>query len=189
MASIQANAVVMNVTKNPDNVGFGGRSKEELADQAYRLAFKYESEIGSCPQCVLAALMETLDVGESSIVKAADALAGGTALSTNGTCGALAGGLLAISAMVGREYKDFKAGQKKRRVFRYARKLYDRFVSEYGSPICLEVQKKIFGRSFNLLDPKEYEEFERAGAHVDKCPSVSGKVAKWAAEIILDELR
>jgi C_GCAxxG_C_C family probable redox protein len=164
------------------------KSKEKLTDQAYRLAFKYEAEIGSCPQCVLVALLETLNVGESSIVKAADALAGGSALSTSGTCGALAGGLLAISSMVGREYKDFKAGETKRRVFRYARKLNDRFVSEYGSPICRDVQKKIFGRSFNLLDPKEYEKFERAGAHVDKCPGVSGNVAKWAAEIILDEL-
>ncbi len=173
----------------PDKVGFGMKSKEELTDQAYRLAFKYESEIGSCPQCVLGALFETLNVGKPSIVKAADALAGGTALSTNGTCGALAGGLLAISSMVGREYKDFKAGQKRRRVFRYARKLYDRFVNEYGSPVCRDVQNKIFGRSFNLLDPKEYKEFERAGAHVDKCPSVSGNVAKWTAEIILDELR
>lgn len=29
-------------------------SKQELLDQAYRLAFKYEAELGSCPQCVLA---------------------------------------------------------------------------------------------------------------------------------------
>ena len=34
---------------------------------------------------------------------------------------------------------------------------------------------------------KMYKEFEKAGAHVDKCPSVSGKVAKWCVEIILEE--
>lgn len=175
--------------RSTDDPESNTKSKEELTDQAYHLAFKYETEKGSCPQCVLAALLETLNVGEPSIVKAADALAGGTALSTNGTCGALVGGLLAISSIVGRDYEDFKAGEKKRRVFRYARTLYDRFVNEYGSPVCRDVQKKIFGRSFNLLDPKEYEEFESAGAHVEKCPGVSGNVARWAAEIILDELR
>lgn len=179
----------MKAAKNSNETGFSVKTKEGLTDQAYRLAFKYESEMGSCPQCVLAALLETISVGEASIVKAADALAGGTALSTNGTCGALAGGLLAISSIVGRDYRDFKAGEKKRRVFRYTRKLYDQFVNEYGSPVCRDVQRRIFGRSFNLLDPKEYEEFERAGAHVDKCPSVSGNVAKWAAGIILDEIR
>ena len=161
-------------------------SREELLEKAYRLAFKYEAEIGSCPQCVLAALMETLDIGDSATIKASDALAGGSALSTEGTCGALVGGLLAISSIVGRSYDDFKARETKRRVFRYSTKLYDRFIEEYGSPLCKNVQKKLFGRSFNLLDPKDYAEFEKAGAHVDKCPSVSGNAAKWAAEIILD---
>ena len=83
-------------------------SKEELIQRAYNLAFKYEAELGSCPQCVLAAIKETIDVGDEATIKSADALAGGTALSSKGTCSALAGGLLAISFIVGREYEDFK---------------------------------------------------------------------------------
>ena len=165
------------------------KPKENLPDNAYRLAFKYEAERGSCPQCVLAALMETLNVGDPATIKAIDAMAGGTALSANGTCGALVGGLAAISSIVGRDYKNFSKGDRKRRVFQYSKKLYDRFVKEYGSPICKDVHMKLFGRTFNLLDPKDYEEFEKAGAHVDKCPSVSGNVAKWTAEIILNELK
>jgi len=161
-------------------------SKDEILDKVYRLAYKYESERGSCPQCVLAALHETLGVGDPATIQAIDAMAGGTALSTKGTCGALAGGLLAIGSIVGRSYKDFSAGERRRRIFQYSKKLYDRFIEEYGSPICQDIHKKLFGRTFNLLDPKEYQEFEKAGAHVDKCPDVSGKVARWAAEIILD---
>jgi len=163
------------------------KSKEKLIEQAYRLAFKYEAELGSCPQCVLSALMETLKIGDIATIKAADALAGGTALSTQGTCGALVGGLLAIGSIFGRDYENFKSGGSKRRVFIYAKKLYDKFIDEYDSPICKDVQKKIFGRSFNLLSLKDYEEFEKAGAHVDKCPSVSGNVARWTAEIILEK--
>jgi C_GCAxxG_C_C family probable redox protein len=165
------------------------KSKEEILDEVYNLAFKYEAELGSCPQCVLAAVMETLDVGDINTIKAVDALAGGTALSTEGTCGALVGGLLAISSIVGRNYEDFKSGNKKRRVFLYSKKLYDKFIKEYGSPICKNVHKKLFNRTFNLLDPKEYEEFEKAGAHIDKCTDVSGKVARWTTEIILNDLK
>ena len=164
-------------------------SKEELIQRTYNLAFKYEAELGSCPQCVLAAIKETIDVGDEATIKSADALAGGTALSSKGTCGALAGGLLAISFIVGREYEDFKEGKRKRRVFQFSKKLYDKFIDEYGSPLCCNVHKKLFGRTFNLLDPEEYKEFEKAGAHVDKCPSVSGNAAKWAVEIILDEIK
>jgi C_GCAxxG_C_C family probable redox protein len=160
-------------------------SKEEILDKVYRLAFKYEAERGSCPQCVLAALYETLGAGDPKTIQAAQALAGGTSLSTEGTCGALVGGLLAIGSIIGRNYDDFSAGKSKSRIYKYSKELYDRFVEEYGSCLCKDVQKKIFGRSFKLLDSKDYEEFEKAGAHVDKCPSVSGKTARWTAEIIL----
>src|SRR5512136_218672 len=159
-------------------------TREEKIQKAYDLTFKYEAERSSCPQCVLSAVMETLKVGSPEAVQAADALAGGTALSAQGTCGALVGGLMAISSIVGRSYKDFSKGERKRRVFQYSKKLYDKFIDEYGSIICKDVHMKLFGRTFNLLDPKEYEEFEKAGAHVDKCPVVSGNVARWAAEII-----
>ena len=161
-------------------------SKQDLLDQVYHLAFEYEAKLGSCPQCVLAAIKEILNVGDENIFKSADALAGGTSLSSKGTCGALIGGMLAISSLVGREYNDFKDGKRKRRVFKYAKILYDRFVKEYGSPLCCDVQKKIFGRSFDLWDPIDYKDFENAGGHVDKCPSVSGNTAKWTAEIILN---
>ena len=164
------------------------KTKDEILDQIYNLAYKYEAERGSCPQCVLAAIMETLEIGDEATIKAADSMAGGTSLSTKGTCGALVGGLLAISTIVGRPYEDFSEGKRKRRVFQYAKKLYDKFEQEYGSIICKDVHQKLFGRTFNLLDPKDYEEFEKAGAHLDKCPDVSGKTARWAAEIILNDL-
>jgi C_GCAxxG_C_C family probable redox protein len=161
-------------------------SREEILDKAYNLAYKYEAERGSCPQCVLSAIMETLDIGDPCIIKASDALAGGAALSTKGTCGALVGGLMAISIIIGRTYEDFSAGESKRRIFQYSKKLYDKFVNEYGSIVCKDIHLKIFGRTFDLMDPKDYQEFEKMGAHVDKCPEVSGKVARWTAEIILD---
>jgi C_GCAxxG_C_C family probable redox protein len=163
--------------------------REEILKKVYDLAFKYEAERGSCPQCVLSAIMETLDIGCSDTIQASDALAGGSALSTQGTCGALVGGLMAISCIVGRTYKDFSAGEQRRRVFQYSKKLYDKFIGEYDSILCKDVHQKLFGRTFKLLDKNDYAEFERMGAHDDKCTSVSGNVARWAAEIILDILK
>ena len=164
-------------------------SKDALCEKAYRLAFKYEAEIGSCPQCVYSAIMETLEIGNPKTVQALDAFAGGTALSTKGTCGALVGGLAAISTIVGRTYEDFSEGKGARRIFLYAKKLYDKFIDEYGSIICQDVHLKLFGRTFDFMDNKDYAEFEKMGGHVDKCTSVSGNVAKWTAEIILDDLK
>jgi C_GCAxxG_C_C family probable redox protein len=164
-------------------------SKDEILEKAYNLAFRYEAERGSCPQCVLAALYETIGVGDPKTIQASDALAGGTSLSTEGTCGALVGGLLAIGSVVGRTYEDFSAGNRKRRVFQYSKKLYDKFIEEYNSPRCKDIHMKLFGRTFNLLDPQDYAEFEKAGGHVDKCPVVSGNAARWTAEILIEDLK
>ena len=163
-------------------------SKEDLIERAYRHGYEYEAQKGSCPQCVLAALKDTLHVGDDRVFQAAHGLTGGTSLSSEGTCGALAGGAMAISMLIGRTYPEFQAGERKRRVFKYTKMLYDRFIAEYGSPLCCDVQKKLFGRSYRLDDKEQYAAFEQAGAHVDKCPSVAGNVAKWTADILLSEL-
>lgn len=155
--------------------------------EVYNLAFNYEASYGSCPQAVLRAICEVFQLKNMELViKASHALAGGLGLSGNGTCGALVGGVMALSFIYGRELKNMDKGRFLRSYIK-AKKLYDRFIEEFGSCICKDVQKKIFGRSFNLWDPEEYKEFERMGGHVDKCPEVSGKVAKWVAEILLTE--
>ncbi|MCX6662023.1 MAG: C-GCAxxG-C-C family protein [Euryarchaeota archaeon] len=164
-------------------------AQKDVLDDVYHRAYQYEASLGSCPQCVLAALKETLKVGDDTVFKASQGLSGGTSLSSEGTCGALAGGMIAIGFLVGRTYQEFSEGQKKRLVFKYTRQLYDKFVGEYGSSLCCGVQKKLFGRSYILLDKNDYEAFEKAGAHVDKCTSVAGNAARWTAEIILNELQ
>jgi D-sedoheptulose 7-phosphate isomerase len=47
-----------------------------------------------------------------SIFQASQGLAGGTALSSQGSCGALSGGIIAIITLVGRTYQEFTEGKK-----------------------------------------------------------------------------
>ncbi len=76
------------------------------------------------------------------------------------------------------------------KMFRMAAELHDKFVEKYGTVICKEIQKKIFGRSFNLRDDEEKQLFREAGAHKDddKCCAVVGDGARWATEIMLKEI-
>ena len=165
------------------------RAGDDLPECAARSAYSYEQRIGSCPQCVLVALMDTFGIGDKLTIKAVDALAGGTALSTEGTCGALIGGMLAIGFLAGRTYEDFLKGKKKRRVFTPAQKLYDRFISTYYSPVCKHVQVAIMGRSFDLRSGKDYLAFKQSGGDTDKCPLVAANVARWTSEIIIEDLQ
>ena len=157
--------------------------------QAYDLGFKYEKEYYGCSQCVLLAIQDTFNLENETVFKSASGLAAGIGL-LGSVCGALTGGVMALSLKYGRDLQAFKAGDpegKRLKAYEKARQLYKRFEDEYRSVICKDIQKKIFGRSFNLNDPQDFKEFEEAGAHVDKCPGVVGRAAQWVAEIILED--
>ena len=161
------------------------KNEKLLIEKAYQLAYEYEQEREHCAQCTLIAIMETCGTINRDLIKTVDGLTGGTALSTQGTCGALAAGLMAISSLTGRSYDAFKSGESDH-TWEYVIKLYEKFVNEYGSPLGYKVQEKLFGRYYNLRNKDERLQFEKEGAHVDKCPSVCGHVAKWVVEILLE---
>jgi C_GCAxxG_C_C family probable redox protein len=155
--------------------------------RVYDLGYEYERKYGNCAQCVLAALLDFFGTEDEAVFKAATALSGGTAGMGDGNCGAYSGGVLALGLKYGRERKDFSDRGKAKHASELARKLHTKFISEYGGVKCCDVQRKVFGRTFNLQDRRDYQEFEKAGAHVDKCPNVVGKAALWTAEIISDD--
>ena len=164
------------------------KSKEELAKKAYELAVKYEMEYLNESQCTLAAIQDTLGMRNDDVFKAATGFAGGIGVTGVGPCGALTAGVIAISSKIGRERKNWNDPEKTRwKTYELAKNLYDKFVEEYGSGNCSEIQKKLFGRSFNFWEPADFEEFERAGGHTEKCPSVVGNAAKWTVEILLEQ--
>ncbi|MFO7683808.1 MAG: hypothetical protein R6X34_27575, partial [Chloroflexota bacterium] len=59
-----------------------------------------------------------------------------------------------------------------------------------GTVICGKIHEKIYGRSFNLRNDDEKQAFRDAGAHEreDGCCAVVGDGARWATELILDEI-
>lgn len=159
-----------------------------LAEKAYKLGKQYEKTYRGCGQCVIAALQDALGVRNDDIFKAATGLAGGTGLAADSGCGAYTGSLLILGSLLGRERENFSDPEGIRfKTHELTRKFRGRFIREYGSIICREIQNKILGRYFYLADPQEYEKFHNAGAHDVHCPEVVGKAAKWMAEIILKE--
>ncbi len=163
-------------------------SKQKVIDRAYQLGFEHEKEKHYCSQCVLAALQEVFQIRDDRVLQAAGGLHGGVGNSTNGSCGALSGAVMAIGYLYGRSRKEFEEKMSSKKATELAKKVYDRFVTEYGSCLCKEIQTKIFGRSFNFWNEEEVKAFEEAGGHKDKCPGVVAKAAAWTAEILWDEM-
>ncbi|HTZ00382.1 MAG TPA: C-GCAxxG-C-C family protein [Rhodocyclaceae bacterium] len=150
-----------------------------LGDEVYRKARQYELQYGSCPQCILAALQETVGGIDDATIKAAHGLAGGGGLVGDGTCGALAGGLLAISARHGRDRDKLGKGRYLNN-FKKCRELVERFRAEFGGTTCQDLQRQFTGRTFDMWQADGYKAFDEARG--DKCAHATGTVARWVAE-------
>lgn len=162
--------------------------KRELLEKAYQLGFDYEKVYRGCSQCAIAAIQDTLDIRDDSVFKAGTALAGGGGLTGIGICGGYAGGVMVLSQLVGRERSNFEDPEQIRfKTFGLARKFLEEYIRELGSIICRDIQTIRFGRPYYIADMNDYEKFEEAGGHVDKCPDVVGKATQIAVNLILEE--
>jgi C_GCAxxG_C_C family probable redox protein len=160
---------------------------DDAAGNACRSGWKYEQDYGGCSQCVIAALQDAFGIQNDAVFKAATGLAAGGGGYTDGSCGAYAGALMMLGLLRGRARGDFPDAMQMAGSFALAGRLRERFIREYGSVICRDIQTKIFGRPYYLADPEEFQKFEKAGAHQDHCPGVVGRAARWAAELIIEE--
>jgi C_GCAxxG_C_C family probable redox protein len=159
--------------------------RRDLVDTAYQLGYRYERDYQYCAQAVLAAIQDTAGYVTDNVVQSAHALSGGLAKTGQGTCGALAGGVMAICCKHGRKRNEFGKDQTSAVPEELSKQLQDQFVRKYHGSRCRDVHQEVFGRNFDLWDSDDYAAFERAGAHIDKCPEVVGRVARWVVEIFL----
>lgn len=156
---------------------------------AYKYGFEYEKVFHGCAQCAVGALYEVFpELRNEAVFRSASGLGGGVGLTCKGHCGALSGGVMLLSQVYGRELNQIADPERKRAVaFRLGEKLVQRFLDEYGTIICGEIQEKVMGRSFSLLNPEDKQVFESMGGHSAACPSVVGKGVQWTAELIEEE--
>ena len=161
------------------------KSKDELLDIAFNAAKLYEIRSGGCPQCTLAGVFDALKIHNDDIFKAATGLADGIGLTGNGHCGALSGGVLAISYLFGRDKKEFADIMKLVEANLLSKKLVERFMEKYGTCRCADLQTAFFGRFFNLLDPGDLQAALDAGM-LERCSTLVGEVARMTTEIILE---
>jgi len=159
--------------------------KDEVLNKAFELGKKYEQECTGCAQTAVAAIFESLGIWNEDVFKAASGLADGLGLTGDGSCGALVGSSMVIGYLFGRGREDFKDMYKPMKSYSLVKKLHDKYVKQYGSCRCFDVQEKTMGRTFNLWDADELKEAFKAGM-MDNCSTLVGNVAKLATKIILN---
>ena len=157
---------------------------QQAVEKAAKLAYSYESKYYACSQTVLAALMEAFGMTDLNVLRGATTFAGGVA--RRGTaCGSLAGGLIMIGYLTGRD--DLEMIDQYQRGMKYADQLCIKFEENYQTVVCREIQKIKFGKSFDLRKVEEREELHAImQANPDGCQAVARDAARWTAEIMIE---
>ena len=172
-----------NLSENPESMELSRKMTIEqvfsMLDQRVNMTMEKSH---NCAQSTFFALSEQFGLGGNDVLKALTPLPG--VAERGETCGAITGALMAMGLIYGRDRLD--DWEKYRSSLIPTNKFCDRFEKELGSTLCCKIQEHAFGKSFNLMDPEELKEFQRAGA-TTKCSAVVRKATHIAAEIILSE--
>jgi C_GCAxxG_C_C family probable redox protein len=162
------------------------KARKEMLDKAFELAKKYEMENGNCAQCVFSGVTEALGVENKDVFRAATGFADGIGLSGDGHCGALSGGVMAISCLFGRGRDEFARRGKMMKALLLSRQLQGKFSEKYGVCRCHDLQVKFYGKFFNLLEPGEMEAAVKAGV-LETCSTLTGDVARMTLGLIFEQ--
>ena len=167
------------------------KKKSEIIRKSNELAIEYEAKYKGCGQCTFLAVIDALRWGGLEIIpkdmedrffSGVSVLTGGIGLSGEGTCGAIASGALAIGLALGlqRDTIDESLFRQSCAIVRDA--LLNKYYEKYNSLLCKDIQRKFFGKAWDLTRDEMSTEF----LGISKgCVIMEG--AMWATEVILDE--
>ena len=128
-------------------------SKEEMIERVRQRARKNFSLGYNCSECVFEALLGELDLGlPPEAVRLATGFGSGIGL-YGGTCGAIAGAVLAVGSVHGRrtlpEGEGFEVAQKSKQqfygrpgIYRIFNQIPNEIAAKYGSTLCGELTRK-----------------------------------------------
>jgi len=167
------------------------KTKDEIIQKSNELAIQYEAKYKGCGQCTFLAIVDALRWGDLEIIpkdmedrlfSGTCVLTGGVGLTGDGTCAAVASGALAIGLALGIQQETFDEAGFRENCAIVRNDLLNKYYQEYNSLLCKDVQRKFFGKAWDLTRDDMSQDF----LAVTKGCTIM-QTAMWAVEIILDE--
>ena len=167
------------------------KKRDEIIQKSNELAIEYEAKYKGCGQCTFLTIIDALGWGGLEIISkdmedrffsGVCVLTGGVGLSGDGTCGAVVSGALAIGLALGIQRETFNEACFRENCATVRNTLLNRHSQKYDSQLCKDVQRKFFGKAWDLTRADMGAEF----LGITK-GCVIMETAMLATEIILDE--
>jgi len=181
----------------------------EKGKRAYDIAYNHDRDYGHCPHSTIRALLEVYDGKvNTDVFRSLGVFAGGGALEGDGSCGAYIASLYFLASRFGIDFDEigeintkpgdnvseagtFRHGGDKI-LYPLAKKMHERFIDRYGSIICSQIHRKIYGRPFYDADPQEHDKLKNLlenNPDIYGCWAVCGNAARWTVEVYEEYLR
>ena len=143
-------------------------TKEAILQKAEELAVEYENLYKGCAQCTFLATVDALRWGgvellpvpmEEKLYPAVAMLTAGGCMTGEGTCGAVASSILALGLSLGqsKDSRDIAAARQTAATIR--NKMLEVYFKKYHSILCKDIQRKYFGKAWDLVDDEMAHEF------------------------------
>jgi hypothetical protein len=167
------------------------KTKDEIIRKANKLAIEYEAKYKGCGQCTFLATIDALRWGgleiipkdmEDRLFSGICVLTGGVGLSGYGTCAAVASGALVLGLALGIQQETFNERSFRENCATVRNTLLNKYYQEYNSILCKDVQRKFFGKAWDLARDDMSIEF----LGISRGCTIM-QTAMWTTEIILDE--
>lgn len=166
-------------------------SKESIIKKVEELGAEYEARYKGCAQCTFMAIIDALRWGglelipadmEETLYPAISMLTAGVCMTGEGTCGAINSSVMALGLALGvsKDSADVSTARQAAATIRDL--LLDVYFREYHSILCKDIQRKHFGKAWDLMDDKMAHEFLSI---TNGCIII--EAAKLAVKCILDE--
>jgi hypothetical protein len=167
------------------------KTKKEIVAKADENARAHEKKFKGCCQCTFMAIVDALRWGgmeliseeeEKKLFPGISMLTAGVCMTGEGTCGAVTGSALAFGLALGVPMDSGDADAERKVAIAFRDTLMKKYYRKYGSILCKDVQRKFFGKAWNLADDEMTHEF----LEITRGCTIM-QTAAWATGIILDE--
>jgi hypothetical protein len=144
------------------------KTKDEIIQKANDLAVEYEAKYKGCGQCTFMAIVDALRWGGLEIIPkdmedrffpGVCVLTGGVGLTGDGTCAAVASAALVIGLALGIGRESFNEGSFRESCATVRNALLNEYYQKYNSILCKDVQRRFFGKAWDLARDDTGAEF------------------------------
>lgn len=167
------------------------KTKDEIIKKAGELGSEYEAKYKGCSQSTFLTIIDALRWGGLEIINedmerrlfpGICVLTAGVCMTGEGTCGAINSSVMIMGLALGMSLESQYGSVVHEDCTTIRKDFLDRYHREYGSILCKEIQRKFFGKAWDLTRVDMTQEF----LGISKgCIIV--QTASRATEIILDQ--